>query len=71
MGKQLYLSKLTRRFRIALEESWQGELAINPDRRWLEIIQCKGFRGSGPRGIIASACFPRIHRPSNSIRTAP
>ena len=51
MAKKIYLSKLTRRFRVALEESWQGELAINPDRRWLEIIPCKGFKkGPGQEG---------------------
>lgn len=43
----IVLSKLTKRFRIALEESWQGELASNPDRRWLEIIPCRGFK-KGP-----------------------
>jgi hypothetical protein len=47
----IILSKLTKRFRIALEESWQGELASNPDRRWLEIIPCKGFKkGPGQEG---------------------
>ncbi len=51
MGKQIYFSKLTKRFRVALEESWQGELASNPDRRWLEIIPCKGFKkGPGQEG---------------------
>ena len=51
MAKQIYLSKLTRRFKIGLEESWQGELASNPDRRWLEIIPCKGFKkGPGQEG---------------------
>jgi len=51
MGKQIYLSKLTRRFRVVLEESWQGELASNPDRRWYEIIPCQGFKkGPGQEG---------------------
>ena len=51
MAKQITLSKLTRRFRVALEESWQGELASNPDRRWLEIIPCRGFKkGPGQEG---------------------
>ena len=55
MGKQLYISKLTRRFRVALEESWQGELASNPDRRWLEIIPCKTFKkGPGQEGPFIS-----------------
>jgi hypothetical protein len=47
----IILSKLTKRFRVALEESWQGELASNPERRWLEIIPCKGFqKGPGQEG---------------------
>jgi hypothetical protein len=47
----IFLSRLTKRFRVALEESWQGELASNPDRRWLEIIPCKGFKkGPGQEG---------------------
>ncbi len=51
MAKHIYISKLTKRFRIGLEESWQGELASNPDRRWLEIIPCKGFKkGPGQEG---------------------
>jgi hypothetical protein len=53
MTKRVYISKLTRRFRVALEESWQGELASNPDRRWLEIIPCKGFKkGPGQEGAF-------------------
>jgi hypothetical protein len=47
MEKQIYLSKLTRRFRVTLEESWQGESSKNPERRWLEIIECRGFK-KGP-----------------------
>jgi len=55
MAKQITLSKLTKRFRIALEESWQGELASNPDRRWLEIIPCKTFKkGPGQEGSFIS-----------------
>jgi hypothetical protein len=51
MEKQIHLSKLTSRFRVALEESWQGELASNADRRWLEIIPCGGFKkGPGQEG---------------------
>jgi len=55
MAKQITLSNLTKRFRLALEESWQGELASNPDRRWLEIIPCKGFKeGLGQEGSSTS-----------------
>jgi hypothetical protein len=51
MVTQIVLSKITKRFRIALEESWQGELASNPERRWLEIIPCQGFKkGPGQEG---------------------
>ena len=54
-GKKIYLSKLSKRFRVALEESWQGELASNPDRRWLEIIPCMGFKkGPGQEGPFIS-----------------
>jgi len=55
MAKQIYLSKISRRFRVTLEESWQGELASNPDRRWLEIIPCKTFKkGPGQEGSFIS-----------------
>jgi len=30
VAKQIYISKLTKRFRVVLEESWQGELASSP-----------------------------------------
>ncbi|MGP8049882.1 MAG: hypothetical protein ACLPYB_04655 [Desulfobaccales bacterium] len=46
MAKQVGISKLTKRFRIALEESWYHERpeVRNPDKRWYEIIHCKGFK---------------------------
>jgi hypothetical protein len=46
MKEQIHLSKLTKRFRIVLEESWFHEKpeAPNLDRRWYEIIPCKGFK---------------------------
>ena len=46
MGKQFYISKLTRRFRVALEESWYHERpeVRNQDKRWHEIIPCQGFK---------------------------
>jgi hypothetical protein len=46
MGDEIYLSKLTKRFRIGLEESWYHERpeVRNPDRRWYEIIPCRGFK---------------------------
>jgi hypothetical protein len=54
MDKQIYLSKLTRRFRVTLEESWQGE-SKNSERRWLEIIECLGFKkGPGQEGPFIS-----------------
>jgi len=45
----LVLSKLTRRFRIILEESFKHEQpeVRNQDRRWYEIIPCQGFK-AGP-----------------------
>jgi hypothetical protein len=74
MGKQIYLSKLTKRFRVALEESWQGELASNPDRRWLEIIPCKGFKkGPGQEGSfigLFSEDPPTLQLYSNRTITA-
>jgi hypothetical protein len=50
MGKQIYISKLTRRYRIFLEESFTNERpeVRNPDRRWYEIIPCQGFK-PGPQ----------------------
>lgn len=46
MAKQITLSNLNKRFRIALEESWYHERpeVRNPDRRWYEIIPCQGFK---------------------------
>ncbi len=51
MGKQIYLSNLTRRFRVALEESWFHERpeVRNPDKRWYEIIPCRGFKKGPPQ----------------------
>jgi hypothetical protein len=74
MTKRIYISKLTRRFRVALEESWQGELASNPDRRWLEIIPCKGFKkGPGQEGSfigLFSEDPPTLHLYSDRPITA-
>jgi len=53
MAKQIYLSKLTKRFRVLLEESFSHERpeVRNPDRRWFEIIPCQGFKkGPGQEG---------------------
>ncbi len=53
MGKQIYLSKLTKRFRVLLEESFTHERpeVRTPDRRWYEIIPCQGFKkGPGQEG---------------------
>jgi hypothetical protein len=79
MAKQITLSKLSKRFRVALEESWQGELASNPDRRWLEIIPCKGFKkGPGQEGPFISLFSedpPTLKlytsRPRNAPRSTP
>ncbi len=51
MGKQIYLSNLTRRFRVALEESWFHERpeVRNPDKHWYEIIPCRGFKKGPPQ----------------------
>jgi hypothetical protein len=48
--KQIYISKLTRRYRVLLEESFPSERqeVRNPDRRWYEIIPCQGFK-PGPQ----------------------
>ena len=48
--KQIYISKLTRRYRVLLEESFTSERpeVRNPDRRWYEIIPCRGFK-PGPQ----------------------
>lgn len=45
----IVLSQLTKRFKIALEESWQGETAKNLERRWLEIVPCHGFKKGPPQ----------------------
>jgi hypothetical protein len=70
----IVLSKLTKRFRVALEESWQGELASNPERRWLEIIPCNGFKkGPGQEGSfigLFSEDPPTLHLYSNRPITA-
>jgi len=54
MGKQIYLSNLTKRLRVALEESWQGETAKNPERRWLQVIPCQGFKAHPQEGPFIS-----------------
>jgi len=45
------LSKLTKRFRIVLEESFKHERpeVRNPDRRWYEVIPCQGFKPGPPQ----------------------
>lgn len=50
MTKQIYISKLTRRYRVLLEESFTSERpdVRNQDRRWFEIIPCQGFK-PGPQ----------------------
>jgi hypothetical protein len=46
MDEQVYLSKLTKQFRIAMEESWFHEKpeVRNAGKRWFELIPCKGFK---------------------------
>jgi hypothetical protein len=48
--KQIYISKLTRRYRVLLEESFTSERpeVRNPDRRWYEVLPCRGFK-PGPQ----------------------
>ena len=50
MAKQIYISKLTRCYRVLLEESFTSERqeVRNPDRRWYEIIPCQDFK-PGPQ----------------------
>lgn len=40
------ISKLTKRYKVILEESWYHEKpeVRKPDRRWYEIIPCRGFK---------------------------
>jgi hypothetical protein len=48
---KINLSKLAEgRYKIVLEESWHHECpeVRNPDRRWYEIIACRGFK-PGPQ----------------------
>jgi len=57
MGKQIHLSKLTKRFRVLLEESYTYERpeVRTQDRRWYEIIPCQGFKkGPGQEGSFIS-----------------
>jgi hypothetical protein len=76
MEKQLYISKLTRRFRVGLEESWYHEKAEVriPDRRWFEIIPCKGFKkGPGEEGSfigLISEYPPTLQLYSDRLITA-
>ena len=50
MAKQIYISKLTHRFRVLLEEALpvSAQRCRNPDRRWYEILPCRGFK-PGPQ----------------------
>ena len=50
MTKQIYISKLTRRYRVLLEESFSSERpeVRNQDQHWYEIIPCQGFK-PGPQ----------------------
>jgi hypothetical protein len=50
MVKLIYISKLIKKFRVSMDESWQHERpeVRNQDRRWFEIIPCQGFK-PGPQ----------------------
>jgi hypothetical protein len=50
MSKQIYISKITKKFRVFMEESWEHEdpEVRNQDRRWFEVIPCRGFK-PGPQ----------------------
>jgi hypothetical protein len=51
MGKQIYLSKLTKRYRVLLEESFTHERpeVRTPDRHWYEVLPCRGFKPGPPQ----------------------
>jgi hypothetical protein len=76
MSEQVYLSKLTRRYRIALEESWFHEKAEarKQDCRWFEIIPCKGFKKQpmqeGPFIALNSEDPPILMLYTNRIQNA-
>lgn len=69
--KQIYISKLTRRYRILLEESFTSERqeVRNPDRRWDEIIPCQGFKPGPPQEGPFISLYLRTRRPYNFIAT--
>ena len=48
---QVVLSKLTKRFRIVIEESFKHERpeVRNPDSRWYDIFPCQGFKPGPPQ----------------------
>jgi len=70
------ISKLTKRFRIVLEESWYHEKSEvrKPDRRWYEIIPLKGFvKGppqEGPFIGIYSEAPPTLQLYTNRVKQA-
>jgi hypothetical protein len=77
MEKQVYLSKLTGRFRIALEETYQHERpeVRKQDHRWFEIIPCRGFKKSpqeGPYISLHSESPPLLvlytNKPKNAVQ---
>ena len=76
MAKQIYLSNLTKRFRVLLEESFAHERpeVRNPDRRWYEIIPCKGFKpGPGQEGPFISLFSedpPTFHLHTDRVKHA-
>jgi hypothetical protein len=74
MGDEIYLSKLTKRFRVTLEESWQGESSKNPERRWLEIIECCGFKRephqTGPFICLFCETPPTLQLYTNRVQNA-
>jgi hypothetical protein len=72
----IVISKLTKRFRIVLEESWDHEKTKTrkPDRRWYEIIPLKGFvKGPPQEGSfigLYSEDPPTLQLYSNRVKQA-
>jgi hypothetical protein len=70
------ISKLTKRFRIVLEESWYHEKSEvrKPDRRWYEIIPLKGLvKGppqEGPFICLYSEDPPTLQLYTNRVKQA-
>jgi hypothetical protein len=76
MAKQVDISKLTKRFRLGLEESWYHERpeVRNPDKRWYVIVPCKGFKPSpmqeGPFISLYSEDPPTLHLYTDRVQLA-